>query len=149
MLLENTAIHDHENSMFSGLLCRTLIDYIFLHPDYWQFQPNRLIHHFADEFRPAEDIYDVDPFRYVKQGSIGGLAERLFDIGVDRKNAITLTLHVCRDAMARTQRAVREPHHGDGFGLLEQLGNWIGLLYCAHPSIGVDGVASLSDPVAW
>ena len=74
MLLQNAAVHDHENPRFAGFFRGFFVDHFFLHPDGRNFQLDGLIDDLFDEFRTPEDIHDVDLLRDIQQGSIGFLA---------------------------------------------------------------------------
>src|SRR5438552_3923415 len=61
---QNALIHHYKDSGLARLLRRAFVNYAFLHPDDRHPQLDGFIHHLGNKFRAAEDIHDVDLFRY-------------------------------------------------------------------------------------
>src|SRR5580704_7768971 len=119
VLFQNAAIHHHEDSRPARLLGGLLVNHIFLHPDRWDFQLNRLIHNFLNKLRPPKDVHNVDFIRHVEQRSISLLAQTGIDLWIHRNDPVSMALHVGGDAVAGTQRIAGETDYGDIFGALE------------------------------
>ncbi len=94
MLLQDAAVHDHENSRLSRLFSGTLVNYLFLHPDRGYLQLDRLIDDRFDKFRATEDIHYIDRFLDLQQRGIRLLAKGLINFGIHRNNSIAVRLHV-------------------------------------------------------
>ena len=87
---------------------------------------NCLLDDLGHEFRPAEDVDDIDLFRYVAQACIGLLAQGTFDLWIDRNNTIALGLQVGGNAVARAHWARRKTNYSDGAGVLQKFGDMVG-----------------------
>src|SRR5208283_4709568 len=127
MLQQNTAVHHHESACLSRLLGGLLVNHTFLHPDCWNFQPNRLVHDFFDEFRPPENVHDIDLLRNVQQRCIRLFPQRRLDLRIDGNDAVPLALHVESNAVAGTVRLVGESNYGNGLGASQQFSNRVAL----------------------
>ena len=101
MFFQDASVHDHENPSFACLFCGLLMDDGFLHPDYWNFELNRLIDDLFHIFRTAKNVYDINLFWNIEQRWIRLLAQSLVDVRIHRDDAITMGLHVRRDTVAR------------------------------------------------
>jgi len=66
VLQQDAAIHHDENSSGAGFLGGFLVNDFFLHPHGRDLQLNRLVDHFLDEFRAAENVNDVDLLGHVE-----------------------------------------------------------------------------------
>src|SRR5580658_3836821 len=60
VILQNAAVHHHENARLARLFSRSLVNHVLLHPDRRNFELDRLIDNFFYKFRPSKDIHDVD-----------------------------------------------------------------------------------------
>src|SRR3954467_13307859 len=54
------------------------------------------------------------------------------DLRIHGNDAVAVRLHVCRDAMARPQRTVRESHDRNSTGMLQQVSDGIRLWQGSH-----------------
>src|SRR5438552_3238971 len=61
---QDAAVHHHKDPCLPGPLRRAFVNYAFLHPDDRHPQLDGFIHHLGNKFRAAEDIHDVNLFRY-------------------------------------------------------------------------------------
>src|SRR5438270_2714746 len=61
---QNALIHHYKDSCLPGLFRRAFVSHAFLHPDDRHPQLDGFIHHLGNKFRAAEDIHDVNLFRY-------------------------------------------------------------------------------------
>src|SRR5205823_5457741 len=61
---QDAAVHHHKDPCLPGPLRRAFVNHAFLHPDDRHPQLDGFIHHLGNKFRAAEDIHDVDLFRY-------------------------------------------------------------------------------------
>jgi hypothetical protein len=103
------------------------MDYLLLHPDRRHVELNRLIDDRLDEFGAPENVNDVDLLRHLKQRPIGLLSQAFLNPGIHRNDAVAVALHVGRNPMTGTQGVVGESDHRNGFGLLQQFSDGIGL----------------------
>src|ERR1700722_4260815 len=67
VFLQNAAVHHDENASLARLFGGRFVDHVFLHPNGWDFQLDRLIDNFFHKFRTPEDIHDVDLLRHIEQ----------------------------------------------------------------------------------
>ena len=72
-----------------------------------------LIHHFLDELRPAKDVDDIDLFGNVEQRRVSLLTQALRNVRIHGNDAVSVGLHVSRNAVAGTQRIAGEPDDCD------------------------------------
>ena len=127
MFLENAAVHHDEYPRLAGFLSGVLVNHFFLHPDRRNSHLNRMVDDLFHKFRPAEDINDIDLLRYIEQRGEGLLTETLLDSRVYRDDAVSVSLHVGANAVARTQWVAGEADHRDGPGTLEKFGDRVRL----------------------
>src|ERR1700732_754805 len=106
MFLQDAEVHHHEDSCLARFLRSSFLDYALLHPDRWNLQLNRLIDNFFHELRPPENVYDIDLLRHFKQRSVSFLTQAGFDLRIHWNYAVTVVLHISRNAMTRAQRIV-------------------------------------------
>src|SRR5579862_9830019 len=127
VIFQDAAVHHHKNSRFPCLFRGLLVNYIFLHPNGWHFELDRLIDNFPHKFRTAKNIDDVDLPRNIEQARVRFLTQALFDVRIYRNDPIAVALHVGGDAMTGAQGIAREANNCNGFGAAEQVSNGIGL----------------------
>src|SRR5437016_8132753 len=111
MLFENAAVHNHGQSSRAGLPGRGFMDYSLLQPNRWNIEPDSFVDDLGDELGTPEDVDHVDLLRNLGKASVGFGAEHFALVGIHRNNAISLALHVLRDAEARTHRVRRKADH--------------------------------------
>ena len=94
VFFQNAAIHHNEDSGLAGFLRRFLVNDSLLHPDHGYLQADRLVHNLFHEFRPAEDVDNVNFLPDFKQRSVRLFAQRAVDLRIDRNDAINVRLHI-------------------------------------------------------
>jgi hypothetical protein len=125
VLFEDAAVHHHKDSRLPRFLCRGLMFHFFLHPDARDAQLNRVVNDFRNELGTSEDVDDVNFLRDIEQRWVGLFAEGAVDAGIHGDNAITVKLHVRRDAIAWADRARRQADDRNGFRGGEHVGNLV------------------------
>ena len=65
--------------------------------------------------------------RHIEQRRVSLLAQTLLDLRIHGDDAISMALHIRRDAMAGAQRIAGKADHRDRFRALKQVGDGIGL----------------------
>src|SRR5271169_4787200 len=97
VLFQNAEVHHHEDSCIPRFFSSLLVNHVFLHPDRWNLQLNRLVHNLFYELRPPKNIHNVDLLRHLEQRSVGLLAQTRFDLRIHRNDAVALILHESAD----------------------------------------------------
>jgi hypothetical protein len=133
MFLQNAAIHDHKQPRFARLLRCRFVHHSLLHPYGARFQLNRLVDDFWHEFRPPENIYDINRLWNIQQRGIRLLAENLVSLRIHGNDAVALRLHVGGNAMTGTHRIVGKPNHRYVARRAKKIGNRIGLRHAFPP----------------
>jgi len=77
-----------------------------------------VIDNFFHVFRTAKNVHNIDFLPHIQQRRVRFFSQRFLNVWVDGNDVVSLTLHVCGDAVARPQGAAGKPDDRDGLGAL-------------------------------
>ena len=122
---EHAGVLDDEEAGGVRFGCGGFVGNSLLEPEGFRVDSDGGIGHARNVLGAAEDVDDIYGERNVFEAGVGFFAQDFGLVGIDGDDLIAGGLEVGSNAVGGTETTGREADDGDGFGVTEEIANWI------------------------